>query len=312
MPTLNVPVMPIKYLLHYINITFFQIIIGITGNAVASTELTQKSVSFSEINKYANFSNAVYQTAPTIDLISELKNYKISRYNNIPGLEILYFLATNDVTKSQVIAVRGTSNIENALVDIALELTTDKHTGARLHNGFSQTARAIYAEIKPQIRADYVIDTTGHSLGGAVAIILAMYLDIDNFNVGKVVTFGQPKVTNIAGANKFSHLNIIRVVTPKDLVPLVPPFDPVDLNNLDIYWHAGKEVILLPDTTYAITEGVESMMRAIKFTQEPLTEKNLQNHQMSLYLDMVAKKIPSAKLVPFKSSFNLFNWFGSE
>lgn len=312
MSTLHISAMPVKYLLHYTNIAFFLITIGITGNAPASTEQTQKPVSFSEINKYANFSNAVYQTSPTIDKISALKNYKISRYNNIPGLEISYFFATNEVTKSQVIAVRGTSNIENALVDIALELTTDKQTGTRLHNGFSQTAQAIYSEIKSQIKTNYVINTTGHSLGGAVALILAMYLDTDNFNVGKVVTFGQPKVTNIAGANKFQHLNIVRVVTPKDLVPLVPPFDPVDLNNLDIYWHAGKEVILLPDATYAITEGVESMMRAIKFTQEPLTERNLQNHQMSLYLDMVAKKIPSAKLVPFKSSFNLFNWFDGE
>ena len=62
MSTLHIPVMPVmpvKYLLHYMNIAFFLIIIGITGNAVASTDLTQKPISFSEINKYANFSNAV-------------------------------------------------------------------------------------------------------------------------------------------------------------------------------------------------------------------------------------------------------------
>jgi len=312
MPTLLTPSMSVKYLLHYINTVFFLIIIGITGTAFADTDPTQKSVNFSEINKYAIFSSTAYQKSPAIGQNGSLKNYKISHYNNIPGFEISYFLATNDVTKSQVIAVRGTSNIENALVDIALELTTDKRTGIRLHNGFSQTAQAIYSEIKSQIKTDYVIDTTGHSLGGAVALILAMYLDTDNFNVGKVVTFGQPKVTNIAGANKFQHLNIIRVVTAKDLVPLVPPFDPVDLKNIDIYWHPGKEVILLADNTYAIIEGIESMMRAIKFTQEPLSENNLQNHQMNQYLKMVAKKIPSARLVPFNNSFNLFNLFGSE
>ena len=295
------------------NIVFLLVLLITTGSsAFASTNSPQHPVSFSEINKYANLSNASYQAAPKIHQINVLKNYKISNGGNIPGYKISYFLATNDITKTQVIAVRGTSNIENILVDIALKLTLDKQTGTYLHNGFSQSAQAIYAKVKPHIRKDYVISTTGHSMGGAVALILAMYLDTDNYNIDKTVTFGQPKVTNITGANKFQHLNVIRVVTEKDLVPLVPPFDPVDLNNLDIYWHLGKEVILLPNTSYAILRGVESMMRAIKFTQEPLTENNLHNHQMFLYLKLVSDNLPSATLVPFKNSFNLFNLFDSK
>ena len=304
--------MNFKYLSHYKNLAFLLIFIAAMSNALADADSNQNLIHFSEINKYANLSNAAYQSPPQIHPISSLKNYKLSYYSNIPGFNISYFLATNDIEKTQVIAVRGTSNIENAIVDIALELTTDKYTGIRLHNGFSQTAQAIYAEIKPKIKTDYAISTTGHSLGGAVALILAMYLDNDNYKVDQIVTFGQPKVTNIAGANKFQHLNITRVVTPKDLVPLVPPFDPVDINNLDIYWHPGKEVILLADNTYAITKGIESMMRAIKFTQEPLTENNLKNHQMSLYLKLIAQKISSSKEVKFESSFNLFNLFGGE
>jgi triacylglycerol lipase len=304
--------MLIKYLLQYMNIVFLLITMNMTGNASASTEPAKNPISFSEINRYANFSNVAYQSIPKIQGIDSLKNYTISHYSNLPGFKISYFLATNDIKKTQVIAVRGTANLENAFVDAALELTIDKLTGVRLHNGFSQTAQAIYAEIKPLLKTDYVIDTTGHSLGGAVALILALYLDTDHFNVGQVVTFGQPKVSNIAGTNHFQHLNIIRVVTQKDLVPLVPPFDPVDLNNLDIYWHSGKEVILLPDATYAVLEGIKSMMRAIKFTQEPLSENNLQNHQMSLYLKMIAKNIPSARLVPFENNFDLFNLFGGE
>lgn len=299
--------MLIKHLSHFTNIAFFLIIISITGNVSASN-----NINFSEIYKYASFSYATYQAAPGINNAGSLRNYKLSHYSSIPGYNVFYFLTTNDVTKTQTIAVRGTSNIENAMVDIALELTTDKHTGVRLHNGFSQTAQAIYTQIRPLLKKDYAISTTGHSLGGAVALILAMYLDVDNFNVDQVVTFGQPKVTNIYGANKFNHLNITRVVTPKDIVPLVPPFDPVDITNLDIYWHPGKEVILLTDTSYAVLEGIESMIRAIKFTQEPLSENNLQHHQMSLYLEMVGKKISSSRLVPFESSFNLFNLFGSE
>lgn len=280
--------------------------------ALASAQTKQVTINFSEIKTHAIFSNAAYQPVPEIHKLSSSKSHTLTHHSNIPEIEIFYYLITNDVSKTQTIAIRGTANIENAIIDMALELTADKHTGIRLHNGFLQAAQAIYKEIKPLLRSDYVINTTGHSLGGAAAVVLAMHLDIDKFSIGKVVTFGQPKVTNITGANKFKHLNIIRVVTPKDLVPLVPPFDPMDINNLDIYWHLGKEIILLTDNTYAILEGINSMIRATKFTQEPLNENNLKNHQMVEYMGLIDKKVASAELVPFKNSLNIFNWFGND
>jgi hypothetical protein len=299
-------------LLNYTKLVIFLLLIGNTANAFTATQSDQKSINFQDIKEYAVFANATYQTVPEIRKLSSTKNYTLTHHNNIPEIEIFFYLITNDVDKTQNIAIRGTANIENAIIDVELELTTDKHTGARLHSGFLQAAQGIYKDIKPHLKPGYVINTTGHSLGGATAVILAMYLDIDNFKIGKVMTFGQPKVTNITGANKFKHLNIIRVVTPKDLVPLVPPFDPLDLNNLDIYWHLGKEIILLPDDTYAMLEGLNSMIRATKFTQEPLTEDNLQHHQMTQYIDMINKKIPIARLVTFENSLNIFNWFGNE
>ncbi len=282
------------------------------GTVFSSTPSTENTINFQNIKEFAYFSNAAYMTEPEIRELCVSKGYSLTHYSNIPDIQISYFLATNDTTKSQIISVRGTSNVENAMVDVALQLKMDKHAGVYLHSGFSQAAQAIYAEIKPQLKSDYKINVTGHSLGGAAALILAMHLDVDKFTPGKVVTFGQPKVTNIAGANKFQHLNVMRLVTPKDLVPLVPPFDPVDINNLDIYWHLGKEVILLPDTQYAILEGMSSMLRATKFTQEPLTENNLINHQMSLYIALLNKKLTVSKLVPYKTSLNLFNLFGAE
>ncbi len=304
--------MLIQRLFKYTSLIIILVFISNTTSALATTQPAQTTVNFPEIKEYANFANVAYQTVPEIQELSSLKKHILTHQNNIPEIEIFYYLITNDINKTQTIAVRGTANIENAIIDVELKLTDDKHTGARLHSGFLQAALAIYNEIKPQLRSNYVINTTGHSLGGAAAVVLAMYLDIDNYKIGKVVTFGQPKVTNITGANKFKHLDVIRVVTPKDVVPLVPPFDPMDLNNLDIYWHLGKEIILLADNTYAMLEGINSMIRATKFTQEPLTEDNLQNHQMTQYIDMINNKIPTARLVPFKNSLNIFNWFGGE
>ncbi len=301
--------MRVKLLLRYTNVAIIVLVSCVVARATAAA---QSPINFAEIREFAILANAAYQPLLKIRTLSALKKYLLSHYSNIPEIEISYFLITDDVAKTQIIVVRGTSNVENAMVNAALKLTLDSHLGVRLHNGFSRSARAIYTEIRPLLKTDYAISVTGHSLGGAVALILAMHLDVDDFTVGKVVTFGQPKVTNIAGTDAFKHLDVIRVVTPKDMVPLVPPFDPVDLYDLDIYWHSGREIILLADATYALLEGVNSLLRATRFTQEPLNDKNLQEHQMTLYMLLLDKKIPAASLVSYTNSFNLFNLFGAE
>jgi len=277
----------------------------------ASTFASTDDVNFSELRHYAEFAQASYQPPADIAAFCQQKKFTLDQYNSITDIKINYFLATDNRHKTQIIAVRGTSNVENALIDIALKLIPDKHTGIQLHHGFSVAAQAIYSEIRSKLKPGYTISTTGHSLGGGVALILAMHLEVDHFNVGQIVTFGQPKVTNITGAYKFQHLKISRVVTPRDLVPLVPPFDPVDLNNIGIYWHAGKEIILLEGRHYALLQGINSMLRATRFTQQALSEKNLHSHKMNLYIELLDKKIPTAKLVPYKNSFNLFNLFGA-
>jgi triacylglycerol lipase len=270
------------------------------------------AIDFSAIHEQAGFASAAYETEDRIRAFVEPRDYRLTLYKTDPDIQVSYFLATNELTKTQVISVRGTSNIENTMVNISLKLRLDQNTGIYLHEGFLSAARRVYAELKPLLKPDYKIRTTGHSLGGAVALILAMLLDFDQFNIDQVTTFGQPKVTNLAGANKLNRINIIRVVMPLDLVPLVPPLDPLDINNLDIYWHAGKEVVLLPDNQYAILEGLDSMLRATRFTQKMLSQENVKNHEMSAYLSQVDLKSKSSSLVPYKNDFNLFNLFGSE
>ena len=281
------------------------------GPLWAQQQTEKDAIKFTEILEAASFADVAYGTEAEISEFLQSSNYSLTQYHMIPQLNIAFFIATDDLAKKQIIAVRGTSNIENTMLDISLKLTPDDYTGIQLHKGFSLAAKQVFAEIQPVIKKDYQISTTGHSLGGAVALILAMYLDTDHFNVGQVITFGQPKVSNIAGTKKFEHLNLIRVVTPLDLVPLVPLFDPLDINNVDIYWHGGKEVLLLSDTQFAILEGIRSMLRATKFTQQVLNDENLKNHQMSFYIEKLDEKKSRSELVPFKNSFNLFNLFGS-
>jgi len=265
---------------------------------------------FKMLYQYALIADSAYHDKKGIEKVLAAQGYTLTAHGQLPGYEVSYFLATNDAEKQQIISVRGTSNVENALVDVAIQLLPNKHTGIKLHQGFAQSADYIYDKVKAKLNRDYRINTTGHSLGGAAALILAMYLDADGYDVGKVITFGQPKVTNISGSRKYSHLDVTRVVMPKDMVPLVPPLDPMDLMNMEIYWHLGTELVLQEGNAYSELDGVDSMMRATDFLNEMLTEKNLQHHYMAVYINSITPKLVNAKRVPYESNFSIYDWIG--
>lgn len=259
---------------------------------------------FLAIKKYAELANASYESSQNIEESVKTLGDSLVHTGNLPDLQVSFFVTNNDEAKTQVIAIRGTANIENALVDIDIKLEDDNATGVRIHRGFALAAKGILAETQKKLNKEYKLVLTGHSLGGAVAQVLAMYLDVAGYKIDQVITFGQPKVTNITGTLKFKHLNITRIVTPNDLVPLVPPLDPLDINKLDIYWHAGKEVILLENKDFSLTSGVQSMLRATKIFNQALGPENMQHHRMTQYLALVKSKLGQANHVPYQNDFS--------
>lgn len=264
---------------------------------------------FSKIKAYAGLANAAYLSEQEAQAVVESQAYQLDQFSSVPGVEVSYFIATNNSLKRHVIAVRGTANIENAIVDISLKLLPNEHTKIALHQGFAQAAEGVYKAVLPRLNKNYEISTTGHSLGGAVAVILAMYLDMDSYTLGPIITFGQPKVTNVSGALAFRHLDISRAVTAQDLVPLVPPLDVMDIRKLDIYWHLGEEIVLLDGHDYARLEGVKSMMRATKIINTKLSQENLDHHRMTGYLDQVERRANNANLVPYDTGIDLLKLF---
>lgn len=296
----------------FISVPPLILMLAVLLNLPSAASANLDDIRFKQIHDYAMIANAAYLEKSDVKKALADPGYTLTTSGKLPGYAVNYFLATNDALKQQILFVRGTSNVENAMVDVAFMLLPNKHTGVKLHQGFAQSADYIYDKVKLDLNRDYRISTTGHSLGGAAALILAMYLDADGYDVGKVITFGQPKVTNIAGSRKYSHLDVTRVVTPKDMVPLVPPLDPTDMMNMDIYWHLGTEIVLQEGNTYSELHGVDSMMRATDFLNEMLTQKNLQHHFMTEYIDLITPKLANAKHVPYKNDFSIYDWFGGK
>jgi len=263
------------------------------------------AVDFIEVKKAALIAAASYASPKIINERLNRIDYSLIHHNVLPHSALSYFLARSP-SGLQYLSFRGTANLENALVDLDVSLKLDTDLNIQLHQGFGTAAKAAYEDVKSKLDKSQPVNITGHSLGGAIAVIMGMHLQREGFLLDQVITFGQPKVTNVTGADVYGNLPLIRVVTPKDIVPLVPPLSPLQLKSMDIFWHMGQEVILMPEKNYAITQGLKSMMRATKFVSSVPDETNLHAHQMATYLTLIDQKREGAQQVPYKMEINFF------
>lgn len=115
-----------------------------------------------------------------------------------------------------IVAIRGTANEENWLRD-AWAFPKPTGTGHIAHAGFVRAFNALCeGGMMDNIRKDQPIVATGHSLGGAVATLLAAKLGCD------LVTFGSPRVYFRFAAHP--TINHLRYVCDDDVVPAIPRF----------------------------------------------------------------------------------------
>ncbi|MCA6063095.1 lipase family protein [Thalassolituus marinus] len=268
------------------------------------SSLTFAATDFATIQSYGQLAADTY--LPETELEDQLKSQGQTLVHQAVMAEsqVSYFLSSTD--DMQTIAVRGTANLTNAMVDLDIEFQPDEQLGITLHKGFKTSAAAVYADVKPHLDSSKPITVTGHSLGGAIAVIVAMFLEQEQRTPAQVITFGQPKVTNVTGAGVFDDIPLTRVVTPKDIVPLVPPLSPLQIKDMDIYWHMGEEVILLGEGQYSQTSGVKAMLRATKIMSALPDADNLEAHKMDTYMSRIQTLQTAPVEVPYKMEISLF------
>jgi hypothetical protein len=133
-----------------------------------------------------------------------------------------------------VIAIKGTADVSTVLVDLDLDLTRDGELPGKVHNGFRKLTTETWNSIAPLVANDPSVWIVGHSLGGAIAAIVAIRAARgDGCNAKGIVTFGMPRlgthayVSNLATPHK-------RWVHHHDLVPRIPA-------KWIGYQHFGKE-----------------------------------------------------------------------
>jgi hypothetical protein len=123
-----------------------------------------------------------------------------------------------------IVAFRGTVSVGNFLTDAEAALVHHGLFPGLVHYGFCQAVETVYPAVRTLLRAfprEMPIWVTGHSLGGAMASLVAHRLGEDGFPVRAVYTYGSPR----AGDKKFCdayRLPNYRFVNDNDLVPHLP------------------------------------------------------------------------------------------
>jgi hypothetical protein len=185
------------------------------------------------------------------------------------------YVATDD--QNIVVAFRGTeaptsleglkdwllTDADNYLILPEGQIGTDfaaAGVGARFHRGFmtaladiwGSVCAAVEAELQKKERPLWV---TGHSLGGALALLAAWRFLRKTIDVYRVYTFGAPMVGNDTAVKAFDQElegQVFRFVHGPDIVPRLPTISLV--NNA--YGHCLREVHV--GVVAAATEATES------------------------------------------------------
>ncbi|GAA5795383.1 hypothetical protein HPULCUR_000739 [Helicostylum pulchrum] len=146
------------------------------------------------------------------------------------------FLLRSDSKKTIYLVFRGTNSYTNWVVNADFIKTKYKPvSGAEVHKGFydayNEVSSYYFSQLQEQHKkyADYEIIVTGHSLGGAQALLATMdlYQRIPTLNTDnlKIYTVGSPRVGNSDFAYYVDSTGIphSRSVNNRDIVPHVPP-----------------------------------------------------------------------------------------
>lgn len=225
-------------------------------------------------------------------------------YNGTQG-----FLAAREKDKMAVLSFRGTET--NSLRDIKADLDARFYMDAEhvmIHNGFYVAFSCVEQEIRGSVLPfkDYALYVTGHSLGGALALIATRALNSDN--LAACYTFGSPKVGNTEFADIIKP-PIYRTVNALDPVPCLPDTYLINIFNFLIkrlkivipwlqrfgsYAHHGDQRFLTSCddfTKVEIRANYNEMLRSIQIIAKWIKNRKIDadDHAIDIYCEKLGQ-----------------------
>lgn len=202
----------------------------------------------------AAYGNDAYSSAQGIDAC-------FSQHHAIITRDLRGYAAANE--EHVIIAFRGSTEQR--------EWTRGRHFGlvpigvGRAHEGFSKLLESVWQPLLAVLydtrAAEKHLWLTGHSAGGALALIAALRLEHLGFQPAMTATFGSPRVLDALAASSIQSL-VYRVENADDPVPHVP------WPAIGGYAHAGNAIRLMPSGAMAEERHSERLARRLDRVHE--------------------------------------------
>jgi triacylglycerol lipase len=203
---------------------------------------------------------------------------------------------------TSVIMFRGTNPSEIQDWFINLSNRSRKVDHGNVHAGFWTGYDSLHGQLAKVLEASKPkkVWITGHSLGGALAVVCAYRLSsMENLEIAGVMTFGQPKVGNPAFCK---HMEVtlsgrmVHFVNESDLVPRVPPsFDHFG----SLVWYKGGGIRRSQPPMLAMRSGPEGGGEALsedEFVEIPeMTEEEFEQSKLDMQLPGNAQFTPDGE-----------------
>ncbi|KAI9253438.1 catalysis At the Interface: the anatomy of A conformational change in A triglyceride lipase [Phascolomyces articulosus] len=179
-------------------------------------------------------------SCPTCD---QAKNLEIVDTFTTSVYDTNVLVARGDADQTIYVAFRGSASLQNWIADFTgTPVSYSGVTGAMVHLGFQQSYQEVQKQLialinkELEVNPSYTVAITGHSLGGATALLCALDLYKQDVKNLKLVTQGQPRTGNKKFAEYVVQTGIPykRAVHASDPVPHTP-------DTLLGFYHAGDE-----------------------------------------------------------------------
>lgn len=247
---------------------------------------TQASVNLAKLNYFARalylaqVANLAYRLTGDTDVVNANSIAKIEEDLKPLGLHLnphagnpFFDPATNaegfmaTTPTDVVIAIKGSWELADWQNDLQLwqEACVD---GGQVHAGFRAATLYLLSVLTPELRqnAGYAAKQlwlTGHSSGGAIAVLLAHRLHLIDIDVAGIYTYGAPKV----GDSAYAHIYPLRdrlhaFQTAGDIIPAMP-ISHYHLHDWSLYYAKYVHIVEPEELSGTISSSTPGILNEI-------------------------------------------------